>query len=363
LVRHLNSLELPVVNCDSREESFLLTVNEVCEMGKIRVGLLGFGFIGGLHSRAVTNCPDTELSGVWTLPGKTLEDFEARFPGKRVYSSPEEMAADPAVDAVVVGLPNKLHFPQAKLFLESGKHVLVEKPMAMDLVEANEMAAMASRLGLALMVGHMWRFDREFLAVKELLDSGRLGEVVKTKGYGIHMNWGPAGWFVERELAGGGALVDMGVHAIDSVRFLLGDPEPASVYAVIGTHFGDYDVDDTGVLVINWKNGVVSMVESGWWHPHMDGVEASTQVFAKKGYARVFPTMGRIAGEERPWRPRFPVREDHCDQHIYDGQMQEFADAINEGRQPAPGTPEGLVVMKICDAAYRSAAENRVIEL
>jgi len=186
---------------------------------------------------------------------------------------------------------------------------------------------------------------------------------VKAKGYGIHQNWGPAGWFVKKELAGGGALVDMGVHAIDSVRYLLGDPEPESVYAVIGTHYGDYDVDDSGVLVIRWAGGNTTVIESGWWHPHMDGPEASSQLFGEKGYARVFPTMGRFADEPRPWTPRFPTREDHCDQHIYDGQMAEFAAAVQEGREPVPGAAEGLVVMKVCEAAYTSARENRVVAI
>ena len=332
-------------------------------MAKVRVGLLGFGFIGGMHSGAVTNCPDTELAGVWTLPDKTLADFRGRFPDARVYASPVEMAADKDVDAVVVGLPNKLHHPQTMMFLEAGKHVLVEKPMAMDMNEASAMDELARARGLTLMVGHMWRFDREFVAVRELLDSGKLGDIVKTKGYGIHANWGPAGWFVDKELAGGGALVDMGVHAIDSVRYLLGDPDPVSVYAVVGTHYGDYDVDDTGILVIKWSNGTTSIIESGWWHPHMDGPEASTQLFGRKGYARVFPTMGKITGEDRPWIPRFPARADHCDQHIYDGQMAEFALAISERRTPVPGAREGMVVMRICEAAYASAASNAVVAL
>jgi predicted dehydrogenase len=77
-----------------------------------------------------------------------------------------------------------------------------------------------------------------------------LGNVIRTTGYGIHTHWGPSGWFTQQQYAGGGALADMGIHAIDTVRFLLGDPDPRSVYAKIGTHSGNYDVDDTAVLMI-----------------------------------------------------------------------------------------------------------------
>jgi len=332
-------------------------------MGQLRIGVLGFGFIGNLHSRAVLNCPDTELAGVWTLPDKTLDDFRAKHPDARVFKSAAEMAADSSVDAVVVGLPNSLHYPEAVRFLEAGKHVLMEKPMAMNVPEAQKMAALADDRGLRLMVGHMWRFDREFLAVRKVVAAGDIGEIVKVKSYGIHENWGPAGWFVQSELAGGGALIDMGVHAIDSARFLIGDPEPESVYAVIDRHYGEYDVDDTGILVIRWKGGPVTVVESGWWHPHMDGLEASTQLFGTRGYARVFPTMAKYTDGRKPWLPRFPAREDHCDQHIYDGQMVEFASSIREGRAPIPGAREGLVVMRISDAAYESARSGEVVKL
>jgi predicted dehydrogenase len=332
-------------------------------MERLRVGLLGYGFIGKLHANAVSGSADCELAGVWTLPDKTQEEFRGKYPAGRCYGSPEEMAADPTVQAVVIGLPNRFHHAETLRFLEAGKHVLVEKPMAMSVAEAEEMAALASDRKLTLMVGHMWRFDREFLAVREVVSSGRLGEIIKTKGYGIHESWGPAGWFARKELAGGGALVDMGVHAIDSVRFLLGDPDPVSVYAVIGTHYGDYDVDDTAILMIRWSNGTTSLIESGWWQPHMDGPEASTQLFGRKGYARVFPTMAKFGPGEKPWLPKFPPREEHCDQHIYDGQMAAFARAVRERRNPVPGSAEGLVVMRICEAAYRSAAEGGVVRL
>ncbi len=332
-------------------------------MGRIRVGILGFGFIGNLHAHAVVNTEATELAGVWTRDDGTLDKFKETFPQGRLFSSPEEMAASGDVDAIVVGLPNSLHYRETLRALRNGKHVLVEKPMAMTTPEGLEMAEYADAHGLQLMVGHMWRFDREFLAVRKLVVEGDIGDMVKTKGYGIHENWGPAGWFVQKELAGGGALVDMGVHAIDSVRFLLGDPLPKKVFATVGTHYGKYDVDDTGVIVIVWDSGVTSVIESGWWHPHMDGPEASTQLFGTKGYARVFPTMAKFPDGRPPWLPRFPARAEHCEQHIYDGQMAEFAAAIQGGRAPVPGAAEGLVVMRICEAAYESARTGQAVTL
>ena len=79
----------------------------------------------------------------------------------------------------------------------------------------------------------------------------------------------------------------MGVHAIDTARFLLGEPSPAGVYAAIGTRYGDYDVDDDAILLIRWDNGTNSIVESGWWQPHVAGLEADTEMYGTGGYARV----------------------------------------------------------------------------
>src|SRR5439155_11953925 len=118
--------------------------------------------------------------------------------------------------------------------LKAGKHVRVEKPMARTLAEAKAMNAAAARSSARLMVAHCWRFHDDVRAMRARVERGELGAIVKTRGYGGHAGWGPTGWFTDPDLAGGGALLDMGVHAIDTARFLLGDPQPDRVCASIG---------------------------------------------------------------------------------------------------------------------------------
>ena len=331
----------------------------------VRIAIAGCGFIGDYHARAARAAPGAELVAVMDHDQRKLAAFEQTHGPVTLHETPQELVADPGIDAVVIALPNNLHEPLAVRLLESGRHVLVEKPMALNAEQGERMIRVAAASGRRLMPGHMWRFDREALHLRRAIAEGGIGAVVKTKGYGIHVNWGPAGWFVDPEQAGGGALVDMGVHAVDTVRFLLGDPEPVSVYARIQTAYGDYAVDDMGLLVINWSNGTVSVIESGWWNPHMDGPEASTQLFGTAGYARLFPTeITRI----EDWKPTvdpldFPPRQEHCDQHIYDNQMIEFTSSIREEREPVPGGEHGLAILRICDAAYRSAREDRLVGL
>jgi predicted dehydrogenase len=185
--------------------------------------------------------------------------------------------------------------------------------------------------------------------MRDRIAAGDFGEVVKTRGYGMHAGWGPTGWFTDRALGGGGALVDMGVHAIDTARFLLGDPAPERVCAVVGTRYagGRYDVDDDGILLITWSNGTNSIVESGWWQPHLEGLEADTEVFGTAGYDRI-------------WPPEEPAEDyEHCTQPMYTNQMREFLGAIEEGRQPRPSGRDGRVVMRIVEDAYRSGADAR----
>ena len=203
--------------------------------------------------------------------------------------------------------------------------------MALSVAECDVMIEASRASGAALMVAHCWRFRDEVVALRGRIAAGELGEVVKTRGYGVHAGWGPSGWFTEPALAGGGALVDMGVHAIDTARFLLGDPQPGRVCAVVGTRYAEdrYTVDDDGILLIRWSNGTNSVVESGWWQPHLGGLEADTEVYGTRGYARI-------------WPPEPPSQEyEHCTQPMYTAQIAEFLGAIEDGRPPRPSGDDG----------------------
>jgi predicted dehydrogenase len=311
----------------------------------IRVALFGSGGIQRRHARAVFERPDAQLVAVANHREESAAKLAEMFGVPRVTTDWGSLASDPEVDAAVVATPNALHAPQAIALLRAGKHVLVEKPMATSVAECDAMIDASRASGASLMVAHCWRFRAEVQEMRNLIRSGELGTVVSTRGYGVHANWGPSGWFTDPELAGGGALVDMGVHAIDTVRFLLDDPGPLRVAATVATRYGSYAVDDDAHLLISWSNGVTSEVVSGWWWPHLPALEADTEVFATKGYSRIWP----------PERP--PEDYEHCSQPMYSAQMDEFLDAIEEDRPPASSGENGRMVMQIVEDAYRSARE------
>ena len=327
----------------------------------MNIAIAGTGYIAHYHARAAINAGAT-VSAVLSRTAESGQTFASKHGGVVYTDLPVLLASQP--DALVVALPNSQHVSVTRAAFEAGVDVFLEKPMATDATGAAELRALAASTGRVLLIGHMWRYDPQALWLRDQVGSGALGEIVKTKGYGVHVDWGPSGWFTDPELAGGGALIDMGVHAIDTARFLLGDPDPVQVYAQLGARYTEGPLDDHGILVITWRGGATSIIESGWWNAHADGEEASTQLFGTTGYGRLFPTatvVGR-GDEQVTTNPDFPARSEHCDQSIYDAQMAGFIEDCSLRRTPAASAEVGEVVMRICDAAYQSSALGQAVD-
>lgn len=334
----------------------------------IRLAMIGTGGIAKTHAQASQALGNCELVAVVNHRKDSMEQFAQQFDIKRQYLTIDDLLADGNVDGVIICTPNYLHAPQTIQALEAGIHALVEKPMAMNVDEAKKMLDMSKTSNAILQIAHCWRFDGEVQYMRDQITSGVIGKVIRTKGYSVHTHWGPSGWFTQKSLAGGGALADMGIHAIDVVRFLLGDPEPDSVYAKIGTYYGDYDVDDTGIVTINWKNGVSSTVEFGWWQPHSGGIAASTQFYGDGGFAQLFPTQIRIIDSEthqlNPIETRYSdIRNPHVPMTIYENQLAHFVDCIQKNKHPSPGGVDGYINMQIVGAAYKSSQIGQVVTI
>ncbi len=333
-----------------------------------QIAIIGAGYIGEVHAKAVQNQPHAALLAIVDNNQEKAARFAQKYAVPHSFASLEDLMQANIADAVIIGTPNFLHAPQTIAALKAGYHVLVEKPMALSVEEARLMHQVSQETSRTLMIAHCWRYDAEVIWLRNQIALHKLGKIIRTKGYGIHVNWGPQGWFVQKNLAGGGALMDMGIHAIDTVRYLLGEPQPHSVYAKLGTHYGAYDVDDTGIVIINWEGGVTSYIESGWWQPHADGPEAATRLFGEKGYGSVFPTqLDLIDKDSHPAGSTHiqyhTARTEHCDQAMYDQQVAHFLSSIQHQTAPNSNALLGISNMKILAAAYQSSQTGTVVSL
>jgi predicted dehydrogenase len=326
----------------------------------MKIAFAGAGYINAIHAQAASVLGGVELVALVNRFSSNADALARKLGIIHQFETVEQMLASIELDALVVGTPNYLHAPQTIAALNAGVHVMVEKPMAMNACEAYQMVEASEKSGSLLMVAHCFRFDPEVIWLRDQAKLGRLGKIIRTKGYGVHTLWGPSGWFTKARYAGGGAMADMGVHALDTARLLLGDPQPQSVYAHIGTYYTKQDVDDTGILIVNWDTGAVSYIESGWWQPHSDGPNAATQLYGDKAFGQLFPTF--IQDNEIREDPGFTYpRIQHMPQSLYNDQMAYFINCIRNHINPSPGGVEGWTNMKVIDAAYQSAKTGSVV--
>jgi predicted dehydrogenase len=219
------------------------------------VGLVGLGYWGPNLARNFDNL--ARLTWLCDLDGDLRSSFETRYPRARVTASYGEMLADPELEAVVIATPVPTHYVLAKLALEAGKHVLVEKPPAMKGVEMDELVALARERDLVLMPGHLLLYHPGVRKLKELVDSGELGDVLCV--YTNRQNLG-----IVR--ANENALWSLGVHDLSVILWLIGE-DPVEVSAH-GRDFLNEGVEDVVFCYLRFPSGKIAHMHLSWLDPH-----------------------------------------------------------------------------------------------
>jgi scyllo-inositol 2-dehydrogenase (NADP+) len=189
----------------------------------IRTGVIGYG-LGGMafHAPLIHAVPELELAAIVT---SRAEQVKAAYPEVAVVADAAALFADPSIRLVAISTPNDSHFPLAKAALEAGKHVVIDKPFTNKVAEGEELVALAGARGLVLAAFHNRRWDADFLTVRKLLDSGRLGDVMLAESRWDRFRPEVTGVWRERPEAGSGILADLGPHLIDQALLLFGMPE------------------------------------------------------------------------------------------------------------------------------------------
>lgn len=249
----------------------------------LRAGVLGCGAIGTRGHIPGFQAAEVEVVAVCDANLSRAQQVSKDMGIARAYADYNELLADKEVDVVSVGLPNYLHAPVTIAALEAGKHVLCEKPFATSSADAERMIATAQRTGKLLSINQHMRFEGTSRAMRDAVADGRLGDVYLTDVRMIRAQGIPGygSWFTNKDMAGAGALFDIGVHMLDLAMFILGFPQVSAVHGSLSSALGNqkiglggwgvdrgtegrYDVDDTAIAHITLTNGAVIRLIVTW---------------------------------------------------------------------------------------------------
>jgi predicted dehydrogenase len=345
---------------------------------RLRCGVIGTGAIGLEHLTSLSQCPRaTAVAVAESNPARAKEATE-RFKIPRSYSDYRELLDQADIDAVTIALPNYLHAPVAIEALKARKHVMLEKPMAMNAKEASKVIDTAMKMKRTLMVGQNQRFTRSSQLAKMLVQRGDLGDIYHARCFWLRRNGIPriGSWFTQKKLAGGGCTYDIGAHVLDNCLHLIGDFEAATVLGHTHSKFGarglgdggwgkgeidaakTFDVEDYGVALIKLKSGRTVNFEVSWAaHQPSDGREHGVDLLGTLAGLSLFPARlfrNGPSGYEtiQLGGLKVPLPEDR---------IQHFVNCIIEGKKPMVTLEESLKVQQILDAIYSSAASGKEV--
>ncbi|MEO7912848.1 MAG: Gfo/Idh/MocA family oxidoreductase [Roseiflexaceae bacterium] len=319
----------------------------------IRIGILSTAH-GHAHSYAtcLQSIADVELVGVADQDSTRGRAFAERF-AIRMFDSAEALLAE-GLDGVIICSANRDHRPLTELAARHTSHILCEKPIATTLADAEAMIDACVRTGAKLQIAFPVRFAPPVLRLRALLQSGALGQIysLKTTNHGQM----PGGWFVDRELAGGGAVIDHTVHVIDLLRWFF-NAEISEVYAEIGVgllHDG-LEIDDAGMLSFTLSNGTYGTLDTSWSRPSAfpSWGDVTIEVVAEHGWARLDAFKEQLAVySNRASKAQWVGWGGNMDL----GLVRDFVAMIAEGRAPSITGQDGLRALQVALAAYQSAA-------
>jgi len=342
---------------------------------KIRWGVIGAGGIARRRSipEVVQHAEESTIVSVMDTDGKTAQEVAQSFAIPHFTTSVTELLAT-YCEAVYIASPVFAHYEQCRAALQAGKHVLVEKPMAMKVEEAEEIVALAEQRGLKLGVAFMMRYNVYHQAIKNMIERGSFGTLVSARAQlTCFYPPLPGAWRQKRELGGGGALADMGCHCIDLLEWFLGEVKEVVAFTHSLVH--DYEVEDSATVLLRFQNGAHGIVEAFFNIPD----EASRnvlEIYGTNGATLCRRTIGQDGGGEMEVFLREGERGyDAAQVRTVDGYQrvtlepkplyaQEF-DAmsawIQGGEKPLIHYGVGLRNLKVVEAAYLSAAQKRFV--
>jgi predicted dehydrogenase len=340
----------------------------------VGVGLVGSQFITSIHAESLQGCAAAETVAVASPTEGHARQFAERFRIPHHFRDYRKMLEMDEIDMVVIGAPNNLHCDITVEAASAGKHVVCEKPLCMNLAEADRMIEACRTAGVHLMYAEELCFAPKYVRLKKLLDDGALGRPVLLKQSEKHD--GPhADHFWDVRRSGGGVTMDMGCHAIEFFRWMLGRPAVKSVYAQMGTyvHTDRTEGDDNAILILEFENDVVAVAEESWTKP--GGMDDRAEVHGSHGVAYADLLHGNAietysaagydyavekAGSTRGWS--FTIYEEAWN-YGFPQEFEHFIECVRGNEEPLVTGLDGRAVLEVIFAAYQSARTGRKVRL
>lgn len=320
------------------------------------VGILGGGFFGAYHARAIKAVPGLRLAAV-CADGQALADAFAAEHGGKPYGDWRRLIDDRSVAAVAITAPHHLHAPFAIAALEAGKHVLLEKPMALDVAECSAIIAASERSGGRLMVGQIMHFVTPCLVAKRLVEDGAIGRPITGSSWLLKtwMESNRRGWHLD-PATGGGMLMTAGIHALDRLMWLM-DGRVASVSAAVATAFHEQAADDAAMLLLRFADGRFGQVASIGYR---DGAGSfAMDLVGETGTLRIDFSRGVSVGRGEQWTDIAGSLEPDWMQQGIVREWEAMREAILNG-VPVPVSGDwGRHVIATITAAFASSRERR----
>jgi predicted dehydrogenase len=354
----------------------------------LRAALIGAGAIAvNGHIPAYQQAEGVEIAAICDVNSDRVAKVAAEIGIPGAFTDYKDMLATVKPDLVSVCSPNALHCAMACDALEAGAHVICEKPMCLTYADAERMLATAKAAGRTLTIGHHMRYQPATVKAHEMIQQGALGQVYYVKASYLRRSGIPGygSWFTNRDLAGGGAMMDIGCHMLDLSLWLMGHPKPVSVsastYAKFGPlakglgswgadHFGAgsrFDVDDLTTAFVRFADGSTLTIEASWATHGSQG--QNLQIFGTEGGLEL---NANLFGAETPLHYFGDGPSGLCDEEVPLGEVSsrghralipDWVEAIRAGKPPIIQPEHGALVVQIIEAAYKSAVVGAEIAL
>ncbi len=352
----------------------------------IRIGIIGSGGIAGEHVRAYKNIEDVEIVGVADiLPGRAEQFIERWGLHQAKGFEGHHKLLEMELDGVSICTPNVAHHHTTVDALLAGKNVMVEKPMSVTLEQAVDMVQISKQTGKILNIGFQPRYDPNMGLIKDLVHKGQLGKVYYVETGGGRRRGMPGGTFIRKEIAGAGAMADIGCYSLDLALNTLGYPKPLTVSAYTSNYFGtnpkyhpeagSFDVEDFGVAIIRFEDDLVLNFKTSW-AMHMDTLGATMFLGTDAGMKVIPAGKGPWSGVWDGNVGSVSIFHDMQGHHtesiiplidhqlsVFEEKIKDFVRALREGG-PAPIPGEQILRNQaIIDGILRSAQTKKEVEI